>query len=907
MSRRLKQDRRTAGVRIVRGRLAAAFLLLLPGAGWAEEIDGCGRAAGTGWRPREFDARTGGDVLNYPRDPRVLYQHLRLELEFDELAARRVRGAARYTLRAVAPGVRSVELDAVDFFSVVVTVNGARVEPVYDHRRIVIPFAADVPVDAPTTVEIRYRIEDPDSGLIFAPADPAYPNRPPGAHTQGQTETNRYWFPAHDSPNVRFPTEIVVTVPRPLTALSNGRLVSRQETSDGGRTTFHWRQEVPHVAYLASLAIGEFDVQRDEHRGIPVEYYVPRPWAKDSRRTFERTPRMIGLFETLTGVPYPYAKYAQAVVPNFESGGMENISATTLTETCLIDERAAIDTDSDGLIAHELAHQWYGDLLTCRTWAHIWLNEGFASFMDEVWIEHARGRDWYQTAFRETYRRVAEADRPDAPGALVHRDYQQEWEPFGHKGRLAYSKGSSVLAMLRHLLGEKVFWKGMAAYTTRFAGRLVETEDFRRAMEEASGRSLEQFFEQYCYRPGTPTLRVSYRWNAEEKTAELEFRQTQHISARNPAFSVPIDVYFQTDAGGVTEVFEMTQRSGQFRRAFDREPAFVCLDPQAGLLAKLEFDLPRARWIAVLEKGPTAVSRLDAARALGEDPRPEAVAALAACLARDDEFWRVRAEAAASLGKARCDAARDALLAALTKGPGVDEPRVRRAAVSALGNYRGDARAIETLVRFARSDESYNVEAAATRALGAARARSAADVLVENLSRPSRNDQLLLAALDALNELEDVRAVAAAMKAAAYGSPFRTRPAAIRHLGRMRWLPEERRKEVREFLVGLLDDPQPPALRSAVAALGSLGDEQSIDPLQARAEQGRGRGRATREALAREIEEAVSAIRSRSKEPEAVRSLRREVEKLRKDVDDLRRRAEKGGAKPAAATQPAGG
>lgn len=875
-------------------RLAVWVILLSNGVGLAAD-HACGRMAlKYSAAPRSFDDRTGRDTLQYPRDPRVAYQHLKLTLDFPDLGREEMSGQAEYTLRAIAPNVGWITLDAVDFTDLAVEMDGRPAQFSYDDERLVVTFPAPLSEDTDTRLVVRYRVVEPESGLIFVPPDPAYPTRPVSVHTQGQTETNRYWFPAHDSPNVRFTTETMVTVPKPFSVLSNGRLVSRSATADGRRESFHHRQDVPHVAYLVSLAIAEFDVQTDNLDGLPIEYWVPKAWAADTRRTFATTPRMIELFGRLTGVKYPYAKYAQAVVPNFESGGMENISASTLVETCLIDERAALDTDSEGLIAHELAHQWYGDLLTCRNWAHIWLNEGFASFMDDVWFEHSRGRDWYECGFRRAYRRVAEADRPDSPGALVFRDYEREWQPFGHKGALAYSKGSSLLAMLRHMLGDDTFWKGIRTYTQRFSARNVETEDFRLVMEEVSGRSLEQFFQQYAYRPGTPSIRVDYRWLADERAVEISFEQTQKIDAATPAFVVPIDLYFGDGSNATTATFELTQRRATWRRGFEREPAVFCVDPHAGLLASLDVRVPRAMWLRLLRDGPTGVSRLDAARELGADGRPAVVDPLAECLRNEKAFWMVRAEAAAALGSVGSDAARDALTAALTGEQVLSNPRVRRAAVEALGRFRGDDKAIAVLVQFASGDPSYAVEESATRALGAARAVRAGDILHRNLERPGRHDGLALAAIRALADIDDPRALDAALRFAAYGNAFRTRPEAIRLVGHVgRSANDDGRKKAREFLVRTLDDRQPRALSAAIDALAALGDPQGIPALEARKATGRGAGRATRRRLRSDIDDAIARIRSSNRESEAMRSLREEVDKLRKNSEEIRKRLDR--------------
>ncbi len=873
----------------------AATLFLALGAphAYPDELV-CGHSAEFAAAPKSFDNRTGRDTINYPRDPKVFYKHLKLKTRFDDFATKSMSGTAEYTLRPIAPSLKSISLDAVDFIDVSVLVNGKPADFSYNDRELVITFPTPPPTDADTTVTIHYRIVDPDAGLIFAPPDPLYPKRPVSLHTQGQTETNRFWFPSHDSPNVKFTTETIVTVPKPFVALSNGQLVEKVEDPDGKLHTFHYKQDVPHVAYLTSLAAGNFDIATDKQGDLLVEYWVPKEWSADTRRTFRNTPKMIALFEKLTGVKYPYAKYAQAVVPRFEAGGMENISATTLVETCLIDERAAQDGDADGLIAHELAHQWYGDLLTCRSWAHIWLNEGFASFMDDIWFENDKGRDWYECSFRNTYSRVADADKPDSPDALIYRDYQSDWEPFGHKGSLPYSKGSSILAMLRHILGDEIFWKGIQTYTKRFAARNVETDDFRHVLEEVSGRSLEQFFQQYAYRPGTPTIDVDYHWNPDDKAVEISFKQTQTIDAKTPAFVVPIDLSFGVNGRTENFTFDLADREATFRHTFEKEPTLFCVDPHAGLLARLNVDQPRSMWIRLLKDGPTAVSRMDAATALGKDARRSTIKPLAECLANPDEFWMVRNAAAVSLGKARFDEARDALINALSDGKGIENPRVRRAAVEALRNYRADDLVIAALTRFAKSDPSYAVEEAATRALGETDAKSAADVIAANLNRPTRYDRLTLAAIESLADLEDPRGLDPAMKLASPGAGFRVRPQAIRLLPRFaRAGDDATRKNVREFLERLLYDSDPPALRASISALAELGDDQAIPALQARAQQGQGRGRLARDELQRNIDEAISSIRAKSKEPAAVKSLREQVEKMQKDSDDTRRRMRK--------------
>src|SRR5439155_5342871 len=215
----------------------------------------------------------------------------------------------------------------------------------------------------------------PKRGIYFIRPDEAYPNKRYEAWTQGQDEDSRRWFPCYDYPNEMATSEAHITVAEPYTVISNGALLGVDPGPAPGSRTFHWRQDVPHVTYLTSLCAGEYDEVRAEWDGIPITYHVAPGRAEDAREVFKNTPQMIGLFSERTGVRYPYAKYAQVVVQDFIFGGMENVSATTLTDSALYDARARKDQDAEYLIAHELAHQWFGDLLTCRDWSHGWLNE----------------------------------------------------------------------------------------------------------------------------------------------------------------------------------------------------------------------------------------------------------------------------------------------------------------------------------------------------------------------------------------------------------------------------------------------------------------------------------------------------------------------------------------------------
>src|SRR5687767_14456650 len=338
-----------------------------------EHESGCGRrGAGVGLGAREPFAFPG-TTRKYSRDRVVDVRHVRLDVAVDP-AHRKIAGTARHSVAAIADGCDRFVLDAAELTIDAVT-DGAGKRLAFDHVDGALTVTLDKPLAAAERAEVVVAYHgSPRRGLYFVAPDDGYPDKPLQAGTQGQDEDSRHWFPCFDYPNEKASTEVVVTTPSRFTTLSNGALVEKKPAGHG-TTTWHWRMAIPQVAYLVTLVVGEFDEIALGEAGVPLYGLVPKGAGKDGERSLGRTAEMMRLFSKRFGVPYPYEKYAQVVVADFIFGGMENTTATTLTEFALYDDRAALDYDADDLIAHELAHQWWGDLLTCRAWSHAWLNE----------------------------------------------------------------------------------------------------------------------------------------------------------------------------------------------------------------------------------------------------------------------------------------------------------------------------------------------------------------------------------------------------------------------------------------------------------------------------------------------------------------------------------------------------
>ncbi|HYO92636.1 MAG TPA: M1 family metallopeptidase, partial [Pyrinomonadaceae bacterium] len=417
-------------------------------------------------------------------------KHIRIELQIDP-AETFIEGEAAITLAPFRDGLRELSFDAFELNVKEVRAGSRRLEFESFRDRLIIYLREPQPRDKTLTLRVLYNAR-PRKGLHFVRPDDAYPQKPLQVWSQGESEDNRAWFPCTDAPNERQTTETIITVPEGFTVLSNGRLVSEKHDKRRGKRTFHWRQDEPHPAYLVSLAIGVFSIIDARCGKLPTPYYTYPGMEREARMLMGRTPAMIRYFAKLFGYEYPYPKYSQVVVEDFISGAMENTSATTHSDRFLHDKRTELDFDCHDVVAHELAHQWWGDLVTPKSWTHLWLKESFATYAEILWSEHVEGLDearffllreqnFYMAEDRDRYRRPLVYDRWEYPGDVYDRH--------------AYQKGGIVLAMLRDVLGDEDFFRTLKYYLHKHEWQSVETSDFRIAVEEVTGRNLDWFFE----------------------------------------------------------------------------------------------------------------------------------------------------------------------------------------------------------------------------------------------------------------------------------------------------------------------------------------------------------------------------------------------------------------------------
>jgi aminopeptidase N len=882
--------------------LAALALLAAPAA-----RPGLGRVtAPAAGAPTRGAFAPAGQPAQYPSDRLYDLQHVRLDLAFD-LRRRSVEGTATNTLVPLRSG-----LDHLVFHAAGLRITRVRLAappgppgppgregPAGGLEFSTDPEAQTLTVRLPRPYGPRDRLEiaidysaQPRAGLYVIAPDRAYPDLPWQLFSDGEPQLNRYWFPSWDEPDDRATSELLATVERPFEAIGNGRLVAVTDRPDG-RRTFHWLMEQPHSTYLVSVVIGEFSRTHDSWNGVPIDSYVPKAFADRAPRAFGQTADAMDFFSRITGRPYPYAKYSQTAVYGFMWEGMENVSATTETVDTLRDARAALDSTSDDLVAHELAHQWFGDLVTCRSWAHAWLNEGMATYFEALYRQHlaqktgAAGDDelaWKLDQSRASYLRE---DRERYRRPLVTARYVSPLRMFDAH---TYDKGALVLHMLRDLVGEEGWWEGMRTYLKRHAFGTVTSRDLETAFEDASGVQLETLFDQFVYGAGYPEIEVRWEYQAAAGMVRLEVRQTQELDGATGLFSFPVEVTL-LDGTGAPAVHRLAMAALPLQDLYIPSPVrprTVVFDPRGVLLKTLDFDKPAAEWAEQLRAPLPLPARLDAARALAELGGDEAVAALGEALLHQG-FFGARQVAAAALARIGTDPA----LAALRQGAGDPDARVRAAVVAGFGAFPEHEELIATLGAALQGDASYRVRAAAASALGrfADRREAVTPLLLQALGQRSFLEEVPRAAIKALAELGAPQALSRALRLARYGSPQPGRADAMLALAiyAAHGRDAARRSQIRQTLESYLGDPDFAVRQKVPDALAELGDPAAIPALQRslRAEIQDDQRRPREEAL-QELQETAAKSPSSLPLEERLRQLERANEVLEEQLRQVR-------------------
>ena len=756
----------------------------------------------------------------YARSKQYDLQHSRMEFSFD-VDQKQVIGDVVHSL-TILQETPSVSFDAVGLNIHSVTVNKAKAKFEAKPEKLVVSLPENAKPGDKFEIEIKYDAK-PSKGMYFILPDQDYPDRPKQIWTQGESEDTRYYLPTYDEPNDRLTTETIITAPASWLTIANGKLINVTGGSNGTKT-WTWRESQPSSTYLITVVAGEFDEVKDSWHGMPVTYYAPKGRGDRLSVNYGRTPQMIDLFSKRYGVNYPWEKYAQVMVDDFVAGGMENSSATTNTSQSLVNPRLVSEspTGEDDLISHELTHQWFGDLVTCKDWGDIWLNEGFATFGEAVWLESHFGKDTadYQRwqAASEWLRETNLYSKP-----IVRHDLSEGSDEFDGN---AYTKGGWVLYMLRHQMGEDAFWAGIKHYLEVNRGKNVVTADFAKAMEEASHHNIDQFLSQWIYGAGAPKFDLSYTYDDAKHQVALTVKQTQTREGRVGIFHVPVEVEITTASGPKLYDIAVSKEMQTFDFPAQSAPLMVLFDKGGQVLQSSDFHKEKAEWLYQLKNASELADRADAAVALRKWKSDDAVAAALGEAARKDKAYGVRIVAAESLGELGSPSAKAQLLEALNTK---DSPWVRRAQVEALGNFHGDSAIAVKLDEIAREDSSYRARAAALQALADAKAPTALATLSTAVEGDSPDDILRKAALRAFGTLGDPKSAPLLVKWSEPGKPIDVRTSAIYSLGRI----EKSNSEITRKIASYLKETHFPVRMAAIRSLGIRGDASAIPSLEA--------------------------------------------------------------------------
>ncbi len=676
------------------------FILLAPVVVSAQKVDVYSR-------PRAVERSSDYDVLHY-----------RIKLSFDE-AAKSFRGETRITLRPLRDGFAVCVLDAETFtVSRVESVVGEALRFEQKPGKLVVRLGREYGYHQELSFTVFYAADnarpdpakygmgaDYELGLSFQPETEAHPRL---IQTLSFPEGARHWFPCFDHPRDKATSEVIATVRSEYNVISNGELVGVSEDSERGEKTVHWHEKRPHPTYLYLMMAGPYMKLADSRGSLPLRYWVYPKDTDDAMRSFVKTPEIIEFFEREYGVDFPWKKYDQITVPGI-GGGTETTNATILGQGTIHDEKADKDFPSHSLVAHEAAHQWWGDLVTTRDWTHTWMNEAFATYGEYLYSTYSKGADEGALNLlnkKNTYLREART-------RYIRPIVFDRWEyPNQNFDRHAYQKGAAVLNMLRWVMGDGEFRRASAHFLTKHAYQPVDTHDFEIAIRESAGQVLDWFFEQWVYRAGHPVFEIGYQWLPADRKVRLKVVQTQAETEWVPVFRMPVLIGITTAAGKWIERAQIREREEVFEFHCGQKPLLVRFDEGNYLLKEWTFPKSEEELLFQLVHDDV-IGRMWAATELGGRERTAAVGRALRRSADKDDFWAVRRAAVQAVVSKPAAAQREFLMRCVAD----KHPRVRTAVLAALGEG-GHCERPEFFADQFKKEDSYVVQAEALRSLG---------------------------------------------------------------------------------------------------------------------------------------------------------------------------------------------
>ncbi len=820
---------------------------------------------------RKSFAQKGANAHFVPDTP-LLPKHLMLELHFD-WEEERVWGSTTYELVVNGHDVREIVFDAVNLEIERVMLGRRSVEFENTGDQVIVSLEKPLKYEAAVQVKLFHSVTRPPAGIYFTKPDEAYPDRFKTVWTQGQDEDSKYYFPCFDQPNFKQTTEVKLHLPKGMFGLSNGSLIKKKESTS--KSFYHYKLEIPYSTYLLSIVAGEFSEHKSRVGGVDIKWYVQKGRESEGKNAFKDTGKIIQFFSDYIGYPYPYKHYTQIAVPEFVFGGMENFTVTTQTDLTLHDNRARLDMDSNGLVAHEAAHMWFGDVVTARSWSHAWLHESFATYFDALYTRESKGEDEFRYQLLEDAETYFSEDTRYRRAIVTHI-YK---EPIDLFDAHLYPGGAVRLHYLKSLVGEPLFRKALTRFLKRHEYGLVETVDLVRCLEEVSGKNFDEWMDQWIYRGGYPILEVGYQWGSVANMAEVTIKQTQKAEKKDEKllFKLPLQIEFYTSRGSEKFALEIKNKEEKFCFHLKSKPLFFRLDPDYECpVKKVKLEVSRSLLHEQLKRDKSPIGRIEAAQSLVAKAGQADIKVLSQCLKKENQ-WGVAHRIARALGKIGGEFARDGLLKAVNSR----DAKIRRGIVHALGEFMGDEKVARVLKKIAGGDPSYRVEAEALSSLGRIKAKNCRPFLESFLERPSHNDMGRSAIFRALANLEEEGAWATLLAGADYGAPRSSRFSAIQGLAKLARRFENHKPDAINALDRFARETRgtPSATfrgkLAAIQAMGEMEDLASAIPTLRKLVEGETDGR-----LKRRAEETIVRLFESAKKP-------REMKLIRSDLDDL--------------------
>lgn len=574
--------------------------------------------------------------------------HLKLEIT-PLIKERKILGKAEINLQPQYYPVNSVNLDARGMLihQVYLLHKGENIPLQFEYNNVVLKvflgryFSKNQPYTlrieytaAPYELEQKGVIPSSGRGVYFIDPLDYNPHKPLQVWTQNQAESASCWFPVIDAPNIRYTQEMYITVPQNMVTLSNGLLLSSQKNNNGSKTDY-WKQNQTHPSYLTMFAVGEFEVVKDNWGKINVDYYTEKGYEKSVKEVFKNTPSMLTYFSNILKSEYPWEKYHQVVVRDFTAGAMENTSASVFYESLLLDQVTLQEKNFDAIIAHELFHQWFGDLITCESWANLSMNESMASYGEYLWHEHHYGKEYAEYLFYlDKLKYFRETDYKVEP--IINFYYKDSEDLFdAHR----YEKGAWVMHMLRIYLGDELFFDALTEYIKRHEFGTVEVHEMRLAFEKVSGEDLNWFFNQWFLTKGHPKLKVSHAYNHDSKLLTIEVNQLQDLN-ESTVFVFPIQISVYTRSGVKKETILVDASHKSKLIPMTEEPMAVIFNENNGVLCEVVDDKNLPELVNQLSYVNSTISRLEIIRSICNSKTDLAVKKLLEQL--NNKHWFIR-------------------------------------------------------------------------------------------------------------------------------------------------------------------------------------------------------------------------------------------------------------------------